>query len=169
MDEIWVEQLIEKYSSGLLKYLKSHTRSAEDAEDILQEVMLSVYEHREGFDPSKCNEQAWLYIIAKRKLIDYYRRYKPGDSLDAMEDWQVPGDNSMDQATNIMSARQAVAKGLMKLDERSRKIVVLRYFDGMSTEEVADMMNMSSANVRTVLSRALDSMETAIGDFDFSE
>lgn len=168
MDEKWVEHLIDVYSSGLLRYLKSHTRSSEDAEDILQDVFLSVYEHCADFDESRCNEQAWLYIIAKRKLVDYYRRYKLNDSLDEMEDYQLPGDNSMAEATNLMAARQAVAVALNKLDARSRQIVVMRFFDGLSSDEIADRLDLTPQNVRTIQSRALDVMEKEIGDFDFS-
>ena len=169
MDKNWVEHLINEYSSGLLKYLKNHTRSNEDAEDLMQDVFISVYEHASEFDPEQCNEQAWLFIIAKRKLVDYYRKYRPGESLDSMEDWESPGEDSMAQAANIMAARQAVAKGLSCLDERSRKIVVLRYFNGLNSEEVAERMNLSVANVRTLLSRALNTMQAGIGNFSFEE
>ena len=76
MDSTWVEHLIEAYSSDLMKYLQGHVRSREDAEDLLQDVFMSVYEHCGEFDASRCNEQAWLYIIAKRKLVSYYRANK---------------------------------------------------------------------------------------------
>ena len=167
MDSKWVEHLINEYSSGLLRYIRQHTANTEDAEDILQDVYMSVYEHCAEFDPEKCNEQAWLFIIAKRKLIDYYRRKKDNQSLDAMEEWEVPGVDSMSQATNIISARQTVANALAKLDERSRKIVVYKYFNGLSGDEIAKKMGLSVQNVRTILSRALDSMEDAIGSFEF--
>ena len=167
MDSSWVEHLINEYSSALLRYIRQHTTNAEDAEDILQDVFISVYEHASEFDETKCNEQAWLYIIAKRKLIDYYRKKKGERSLDEMEDWEIPGDDSMAKATNIISARQSIANALAQLDERSRAIVIHKYFDGMSAEEIAAKMNLSIANVRTILSRALDSMESSIGSFEF--
>ena len=169
MDEKWVEHLINEYSDGLLKYLVHHTHSKEDAEDLLQEVFMSVYEHCAEFDPERCNEQAWLYIIAKRKLVSYYRKFKQEDSIDAMEDYQLPGDNSMQQATELMACRQAVAIALQKLDERSRSVVVLRFFEGLSAEETGKALGLSAANVRTIQSRALDTMEKELGNFDFED
>ena len=169
MNAEWVEYLIDEYSAGLLRYLKVHTHSAEDAEDILQDVFISVYEHSGEFDETKCNEQAWLYIIAKRKLVDYYRKSKQEASLDDMEDWEVPGVDDMGKALNVMAARQAVAKALAHLDDRSRAVVTMKYFDGLSGEEIAERMNLSVANVRTILSRALDAMEGVLGNFDFEE
>lgn len=169
MDESWVQHLITEYSSGLLKYLVHHAHSREDAEDLLQDVFLSVYEHCGEFDPSRCNEQAWLYIIAKRKLVSYYRRFKQNDSIDEMEDYQLPGDNSMAEATNLMACRQAVALALKKLDERSREVVVLRYFNGMSYAEISSAMGISEGNARVIHTRALDVMKKEIGDFAFEE
>lgn len=169
MNAEWVEHLMKSYSSGLLKYLTAHAHSREDAEDLLQDVFMSVYEHCEEFDPERCNEQAWLYIIAKRKLVSYYRSFKQNDSIDDMEDYQLPGDNSMAQATNLMACRQAVAKALSGLDERSREIVVLKYFSGLSYAEIADRMDVSEGNARVICSRALDSMQKLLGDFDFEE
>lgn len=169
MDGQWVEHLISEYSSGLLKYLVSHCHSHEDAEDILQDVFISVYEHCEEFDPVKCNEQAWLYIIAKRKLVSYYRKYKMQDSIDEMEDYQLPGEDPMAEAANVMACRQAVARGLMKLDERSRDVVVLRYFEEKSYSEIAQIVGITESNARVICSRALTEMEKAIGSFDFSD
>ena len=169
MSEEWVQHLITAYSSQLLKYLINHTHSREDAEDLLQDVMISVYEHRAEFDPERCNEQAWLYIIAKRKLVSYYRKFKQNDSIDEMEDFQLPSDNSMAEATNLMACRQAVALALSKLDERSREIVVLRYFNGLSYAEIASSLGISEGNARVIHSRALDTMKKELGDFEFGE
>lgn len=169
MDAEWVESLIKKYSSRLLHYLCGHTYSREDAEDLLQDIFVSVYEHNNEFDPSRCNEEAWLYIIAKRKLVSYYRAFKRNESIDEMEDYQLPGDNSMAQATNLMACRQAVAKALSGLDERSRDIVVLKYFSGFTYKEIGEKLGISEGNARVICSRSLEKMQNLIGDFEFSE
>lgn len=169
MDAGWVEHLIKEYSSSLLRYLVSHTHSREDAEDMLQDVFMSVYEHCAEFDPERCNEEAWLYIIAKRKLVSYYRKFKQIDSIDEMEDYQLPGDDSMAQATNLLACRQAVARALESLDERSRDIVVLKYFNDLSYKEIADKVGISAVNARVICSRALGRMQIILGDFDFEE
>ena len=169
MDAEWVEHLINKYSSQLLHYISNHTHNREDAEDILQDIFISVYEHCSEFDAERCNEQAWLYIIAKRRLVSYYRKQKDMDSLDAMEDYEVPGDDSMAQATNVMACRQAVALGMRKLDERSREVIVMRYFDGMSFSEIGEALGISEGNARVIQNRALKTMQEELGSFEFDE
>ena len=168
MDEQWIEHLTVEYSPSLLKYLMQHTSSREDAEDLLQEVLLSCHKHAAEFDPERCNEQAWLYIIAKRKLVSYYRAKKDQVSLDAMEPDLTPGRDDMAQAVNVMACRQALARSLSKLDERSREVIILRYLKGLSPEETAQRLGLSSVNVRVIQSRALDKMNRSLAAAGFS-
>ena len=167
MDESWIEHLMTEYSDSLLKYLKSHTHTPEDAEDILQEVFLSCHKHAAEFDPERCNEQAWLYIITKRKLVSYYRARKETVSLDAMEPDLVPGKDDMAKAINVMACRQALAKALSRLDERSRSVIIFRFLKGLSPEETANRMGLSAGNVRVIQSRALDKLENILKDIHF--
>ena len=169
MNSECVEHLINEYSGQLKRYLAAHSHSKEDAEDLLQDVFMSIYEHCEEFDPEQCNEQAWLFIIAKRKLVSYYRKFKQLDSIDEMEDYQLPGVDTMAQATNLMGCRQAVAKALSILDERSRDIVVLKYFNDLSYKDIADRVGVSEGNARVICSRALVRMQEALGDFTLGD
>ncbi|MDO4983877.1 MAG: sigma-70 family RNA polymerase sigma factor [Eubacteriales bacterium] len=168
MDDKWIEHLMQSYSSALLKYLTGHTHTREDAEDILQEVFLSCHKHAAEFDPERCNEQAWLYIIAKRKLVSYYRARKDDVSLDAMETDIAAGKDDMENAVNVMTCRQALAKALTKLDERSRSVIVLRCLKGLSPEETAKYLGVSNGNVRVIQSRALDRLAAILEEQGFS-
>ena len=168
MDEKWVEHLTVEYSSALLSYLIHHTNSREDAEDLLQEVLLSCHRHAGEFDPERCNEQAWLYIIAKRKLVSYYRAKKDTVSLDAMEPDLTPGQDNVAKAANVMACRQALAQVLSKLDGRSREAIILRYLKGLSPEETANRLGISAVNVRVIQSRALSKMNKMLEAAGFS-
>ncbi len=168
MDEQWIEHLADEYSSSLLRYLMHHTDSREDAEDLLQEVLLSCHKHAGGFDPERCNEQAWLYIIAKRKLVSYYRAKKDQVSLDAMEPDLTPGRDDMAKAVNVMAYRQTLAQTLSRLDERSREIIILRYLKGLSPEETAKRLGLTAVNVRVIQSRALAKMNKMLEAAGFS-
>ena len=168
MDEQWIEHLVTEYSSALLQYLRHHTDSREDAEDILQEVFMSVHRHAAEFDPQRCNEQAWLYIIAKRRLVSYYRSRKDSVSLDAMEADITPARDDMEGAVGMMACRQTLAQVLTRLDERSREVIVLRYLRGLSPGEVADRLGLSSGNVRVIQNRALNRMNKLLTEAGFS-
>lgn len=156
---MWVENLIKNYSDSLFQYVAKHTDSKEDADDIVQEVFLSCYKYKDKFDETKCGEHAWLYILAKNRLKNYYRDKKPVVSL---EEQVVEPEADIDyakQVVHIMACRELTAKALQQLDPRSQKIIVLRFFQGKSHEEIADLMGLSTGNVRVIQSRALRVME----------
>ena len=159
MDNNWVEQLTYKYRSDLLCYLKHHTDSVEDAEDLCQDIFLNCYRYRENFDPEKCEERAWLYVIARNRLKNYYRDKKPAASLDDIEYEMTNGMDETSQAVFLMEVREEIAQALKKLDERSRSVIVLRFFEDKSHKEVAELLDMKEGNVRMVQKRALQKIK----------
>lgn len=167
MKEHWIEHLMDTYSKQLLKYLSSHTRCQEDAEDIMQEVFTSCYKARESFDPERCSEQAWLFILARNRLKNYYRDYKIHDSLDDMETEVSDYRDENEEAVHLMECREMIAKALEYLDDRSRTIVVLRFFDRRNCGDIAEAMGITEGNVRVIQNRALHQMENFLKKKDY--
>ena len=159
MKDIWVENLVKNYSDSLFQYVAKHTDSKEDAEDIVQEVFLSCHKYKDKFDETKCGEHAWLYILAKNRLKNYYRDKKPVVSLEEQVSEPEVDVDYANQVVHMMTCRELTAKALQQLDPRSQKIIVLRFFQGKSHEEIADLMGLSTGNVRVIQSRALKVME----------
>ena len=159
MKDMWVEHLVESYSDSLLQYVAKHTNNKEDADDIVQEVFLSCCRYKDKFDETRCGEQAWLYILAKNRLKNYYRDKKPVVSLEEQVAEPEMDIDYAKQVIHTMTCRELTAEALQQLDPRSKKIVVLRFFQGKSHEEIADMMGLSTGNVRVIQSRALKTME----------
>ena len=159
MKDIWVEHLVKNYSDSLLQYVAKHTNNKEDAADIVQEVFLSCYKYKDKFDETKCGEHAWLYILAKNRLKNYYRDKKTVVSLEEQVTEPEADIDYAKQVIHMMTCRELTAEALQQLDPRSQKIIVLRFFQGKSHEEIADLMGLSTGNVRVIQSRALKVME----------
>lgn len=159
MDEKWVEHLVESYSKQLLQYLSAHTHCREDAEDLMQEVFASCHAARERFDPQRCNEQAWLFILARNRLKNYYRDHKIHISLDEMDTGVLDKIDENEEAFQLIECREIIAKALEYLDERSRTIIVLRFFKSLSCRDIAEGLGITEGNVRVIQSRALHQME----------
>ena len=162
MKEQWINHLMQEHSESLLRFLSSHTDSREDAEDLLQDIFTNCYKAQDRFDKSKCSEVAWLFILARNRLKNYYRDKKPSVSLDAIELEQKDPKDYIQQAVHLMHCREVAAEVLETLDERSRNIILLRFFEEKSHEEIAKILNLSAGNVRVIQSRALKQMEAYI-------
>ena len=165
MKDQWITHLMQEHSENLLRFLMSHTNNREDAEDLMQDVFTSCYKAQERFDSTKCSEVAWLFIIAKNRLKNYYRDKKNTVSLDAIDVEQKDTKDYMEQAVHVMHCREVAAKAIKKLDERSQKIILLRFFEEKSHDEIAEIMNLTTGNVRVIQSRALKQMEEYINKY----
>lgn len=65
------EKIYRDYHNKVYAYAISHVRSREDAEDIVSEVFLKVYEKPDTYDESKASMSTWIYQMTKNKVIDY--------------------------------------------------------------------------------------------------
>ena len=167
MDEYWIEHLTHLYRSDLLSYLKHHTCNAEDEEDLCQKIFLSCHRHRESFDPERCDERAWLYVIARNRLKNYYRDKKTLVSLDAMEYDMTAGMDETSQAAFLMETREEIARALKELASRSRSVIILRFFEGKSHGEIAELLGVKAGNVRMIQQRALQKMKIFLNPVTF--
>ena len=159
MKEQWITRLMQEHQESLLRFLLSHTDNREDAEDLMQDVFTSCYKAQDRFDSSKCSEVAWLFIIAKNRLKNYYRDKKTTVSLDAMEVDQRDTKDYVGEAVHLMHCREVTAQAIKQLDERSQKIILLRFFEEKSHDEIARILDLTTGNVRVIQSRALKQME----------
>ena len=170
MDDQWVEQLFCSNRNALLGFLLRHAASREDAEDLLQDVFMACCRHKDDFDPTRCSEMAWLYVIAKNRLKQYYRDQKPVSSLEELaENGQELPDWSSREAAEVMQCRDLVAKLLLTLDERSRTVLILRYFQQLDSQQIAQRMGLSPVNVRVIQSRAMEKLRQTMEQMDETE
>ncbi len=158
-----IEEWVEKYSKSLRSWLTPRMKSREDVEDLMQEIFIACYRHQDEFDPQRCPEKAWIFIIAKNMLVSYYRSSKNNDSLDAMMEAEgsavEPVDEAASQVAQTIENRSMVAELLGQLDERSRNVIILRFFKGMDHQAIADCLGLTAGNVRVIQKRALEKMQ----------
>ena len=106
-------------------------------------------------------------MIANNRLKQYYRDQKPVSSLEELaENGQELPDWSSREAAEVMQCRDLVAKLLLTLDERSRTVLILRYFQQLDSQQIAQRMGLSPVNVRVIQSRAIASLRQAMEQMD---
>ena len=95
----------------------------------------------------------------------FYRDKKTNVSLDAVDMEQKDPKDYMSQAIHLMHCREVAAQAIKQLDERSQQIILLRFFEEKSHDEIAEIMNLSTGNVRVIQSRALKQMEEYLNKY----
>lgn len=117
----------------------------EDAQDATQEVFLRLFRNldRIGADP-----KAWLYRVTVNVCNDQHRRRRTAVEIDSRPQMADPAPDP-ERALAFEERKRLVAEGLATLPERERGAIVLRDIEGLSTAEVAGILGVEEATVRS--------------------
>ncbi len=151
------ERLVEQYQTRLFNAMIHVTGSSEDAEDVVQEAFIQAYLKLDTFQQSS-RFYTWLYRIAFNFALSKHRRKKPSHSLEHTREIlgsdpvsQLDGaEERMIQTENIAAVQNAIRE----LSDDHRNILVLRDMQGMSYEDIAEILNTPIGTVRSRLNRA---------------
>ena len=153
-----ISHTVNKYSEKLMTFIKPKVRSAEDAEDILQEVWFQLSNLTNISDI--VNISNWLFSVTRNKITDTYRKKKTKN----LEDYTYEDDNEtliikdillMDSASTELKLFQediwqALLNALDELPEKQRLVYVENEFNNKTLKEIA---NDEGENLKTIISR----------------
>lgn len=139
----------EQISIQLNKYIKKHINNNSDAEDILQEVLLKIYNSIDDLrDYRKIN--AWVYKISKNTIIDYYRnKNKELAQLDENIFEEYVGDDSYNNEIS-----KCLNTMIDYLPEKYKEVIKLIEYNGLTQKEVSQYLGISVSAVKSRVHRA---------------
>ena len=147
--------------------IRSGTR-VDEAEELSQEVMVTVWRKAASFDPAKASAATWLFTIARNRRIDLIRRHaRPAPDP---EDPLFQPDPDPDGA-DILGRRQrdaALRVALAELPEAQREVLQVAFFEGLSQSEIAERLGLPLGTVKSRARLALARLRAALGE-DFRD
>ncbi len=159
-----LDGLIVRYQHRLLRYLLFLTSNRELAEDLFQEVWMRVLVRGGQFN-GQARFETWLFTIARNLVIDH-RRKRTMSSLDELV--ECGGDDDRPMAFEVadgeptpfdcfssLEDREVIAKALLELDTLHREVLVLRFHEELSLEEIAKVTRAPLSTVKSRLYRGL--------------
>jgi RNA polymerase sigma-70 factor (ECF subfamily) len=158
-----LDALIEQYQHRLLRYLLHLTGNRAVAEDLFQEVWLRVLEKGHQYD-GRNRFVTWLMSIGHNVAIDYLRKRNPA-SLDEMQDpeegtpFEPPdtGPSPFEQAATRQQ-HEMFDEALERVPPLFREVLVLRFQEQMKLEEIAKLIRIPVATVKTRIYRGVNAL-----------
>jgi RNA polymerase sigma-70 factor (ECF subfamily) len=148
-----------------LAYSIFHNR--EDALDIVQETFLRLHQKIDSYQEGK-NFQGWMMQIAKNLCVDYYRKHyhrkkeletgTPLDTLNVQAD--SPGGNGESR-----ELKEILIRCVDQLAERQRLIFVMRHFNHLKNDEIAQVLNISLGTVKSLHFKAVQNLRSLMSPY----
>jgi RNA polymerase sigma-70 factor (ECF subfamily) len=158
-------ELVKRYEKSLYNFGLRMCDNPSDAEDMVQDTFLNVYRYIGGFR-HETKFKNWLYRVATSACLKKKRRSKYAPDRELSLDEFLPSDESsvsvdlprwasqpLDQVLDD-ELGEVIQQALLELPEKYRLVIVLRDVEGFNTQETAEILNLSAANVKVRLHRA---------------
>lgn len=158
-DEEAFRDLFDIFFDPLTQYVARRT-PFEEVEDLVSEIFVKIIQSLGKYQKKTGGFRAWVFRIAHNHVIDYYRRKKELLSLSDDEGQQYvleieDTQPTPDEQTNSKLENKKLFKTLTKLSPTHREILELRFLEGFTTEEIANITGKTDGNIRIMQMRAL--------------
>jgi len=156
--------LVDRYQALVISTCYNLLGNGQDAEDVAQEVFIKVYQEAKGFR-SESKISTWLYRIAVNLSLNWHRKQKWDRFLDIFAFWKQQEEGSAypleaeaktrpDRVMESEERKKILNMALDTLPERQRVAITLHKYQGLSYQEIAEVLGTSLAAVESLIHRA---------------
>jgi RNA polymerase sigma-70 factor (ECF subfamily) len=164
------EEIVLKYQDKIYNLCRHMLQNAHDAEDAAQDVFVKAYQNLNRFKP-EASLLTWLYRIAINTCIDYRRKpffeslFKNSKEGDVFAVDQLSDSPSPERLYESKQISHAIQLALGRLSEKLRTVIVLKEIEGLSYEEIAEILEVSIGTVKSRISRAREELKELLINF----
>lgn len=159
MTELAYKDAVRRNSQRIYLIALSFLRSPEDAEDVMQNVLLKLWQRRIGF-VDETHMDKWLTRVTVNECRSLFRTHRGDVPLEAVE--------------GVLTApsfepEQEVIRAVMALPESLRTVIHLFYYEELSVKEIASLLHLSQSAVKTRLSRGRERLRESLQEDQYDE
>ncbi|MGE7839946.1 RNA polymerase sigma factor [Lysinibacillus sp. NPDC093712] len=161
-----IEEIIAEHADYLLKVAYLYVKNEATAEDIVQDVFIAFYQKQQQFR-QESSLRTYLVKMTVNRSHDYLRSWK-SKRLSLFE--KISGRSTTvtpEKEILVKSSKQELVEALFTLSVQYREVLILYYFEEMTTVDIAKLVHCPEATVRTRLQRARKQLATVIADYDW--
>jgi RNA polymerase sigma-70 factor (ECF subfamily) len=161
-DRAALATLYDRHGSAMLGLGVRVLRNRQLAEDVLHDVFLEVWRRAHTYDAARASVRGWLFLMMRCRALDKRKSAAVSRStsidakdLDAMMSEALPGSDTVDH-------KRAVA-ALASLPEAQRAVIVLGYFEGLSSAEIAAELDLPVGTVKSRVAAGMRALRDSLG------
>jgi RNA polymerase sigma-70 factor, ECF subfamily len=157
-------ELFGYYAPRVKSYLMRLGAEGSQAEEITQDVMVTVWRKANLFDRKQASVSTWIFRVARNRRIDVFRRTKRPD-LDPEETMILPaGVEAPEERIEAQETEIRVREAMKDLPEEQLQLLRLAFYDGLSHREIAQKLDVPLGTVKSRIRLAFGKMKSRLGD-----
>jgi RNA polymerase sigma-70 factor, ECF subfamily len=142
----------DRYSKMVYSVALRVLHDAGEAEDVMQEIFVQVWQNPQAYDSSRGSLGGWLVVVARNRAIDKLRRRR---STDPVESFALPSSMNLAQESERGFLLDKIQAAMNRLPAEQRTSVELAFFEGLSHSEIAEKTGEPLGTVKTRIRLAL--------------
>jgi RNA polymerase sigma-70 factor (ECF subfamily) len=159
-------ELYDRFAPLLLPLARRILGSAPEAEDILQETLIRVWNNPERYDPARSSVSTWLVLLTRSRAIDRLRSRKVVDRTHDAAQLEKPDHASPEAPESVFTQerRERMRQELEKLPAEQRQVIEMAFYEGLSQSEIAARSGIPLGTVKTRTLLAMKKLRAALRD-----
>ena len=154
---VTVGVLYEKYFDRIVRYIFVRIGDQSEAENLAGDVFLKALKSFDSFNGQGEQVRGWIFKIAHNLMVDYVRKASKQKFI-LFNDIQIPDKSSIEETVEKKFEVEGLSKALKQLTPAQREVIGLRYFAGLSSDEVGKILGKSSGAVRQMQWAAVEAL-----------
>jgi RNA polymerase sigma-70 factor (ECF subfamily) len=153
--------LVDRYQDKIERYGNKFLSNSQDIEDVVQDVFIKAYRNINSFD-SKRKFSPWLYRIAHNEFINHLKK-KDREPIRFFDPDVIfpyyPSERKTDDLAKEEEVREILEENLNNLEAKYREVLVLYYYEGMTYQEISEVLQIPISTVGVRLKRARNNLK----------
>jgi RNA polymerase sigma-70 factor (ECF subfamily) len=154
-------RLYDEYYDKIARYISIRIGNQAEAEDMAGEVFLKALESLDSYHERGAPMQAWLFKIAHNLLVDYVRKVSKRKTI-PIDTLEISDGVDLEETVERRLQSEKLSQALKQLTPAQREVIGLRFFAGLTSNEVGKILGKSSGAVREMQSAAVKSLRKLI-------
>ncbi len=157
-NELAFSEIFDFIAPKINAYYVKNNMGIEQAEELTQEVLSTIWLKAEQFDPEKSKFITWSFTIARNKKIDFYRKNKKSD----VNEEDIRNFLYEDNQTDDYELESTIKKITKELDENQKKLIKMSFFEQKSHKNIAAELEIPLGTVKSRIRASLNRMQKHI-------
>ena len=152
-EKIWLD-----YQASLKAFLHSRISNRDDVDDLLQNIMIKIYEKRHSVK-SESSLKSWLFQVANNTIIGHYRKKQKEEGIKASDLWQEEA-----QTDSVLNLADCIHPFILALPSQSAKLLTEIDINGQSQKEYAASLGLSYSTLKSRVQKARNQLRILFED-----